>query len=208
MSTTPDRGIVYIIDDDAAVLDSVRWLLDGHDYEVACFDSAEAFLAAYDPQRISCLLVDVRMTGMSGLELQEHLCQSSSPPPLAFVTAHGDIPMAVESMKKGALDFIQKPFDEGQLTTVVDRMFDIAQAQYREQREAQKRHALIGKLTDRETQVLEEIVAGRLNKQIASDLGISIKTVEAHRSNVMNKLGAKTVADLLRIALSEQADPI
>jgi FixJ family two-component response regulator len=118
-----------------------------------------------------------------------------------FITGHGDVPMAVESMKKGALDFIQKPFNEEQLMGLVERMLETAREAFAVHQQAASREALLGKLTTRESQVLERIVAGRLNKQIADDLGISIKTVEAHRANIMEKLGANTVADLLKIAL-------
>ena len=113
--------------------------------------------------------------------------------------------MAVDTMKKGALDFIQKPFEEEQLVSIVERMLEVAKESFSESLQAASRHALISKLTTRETQVLERIVAGRLNKQIADDLGISIKTVEAHRANIMEKLNANTVADLLKIALGQSA---
>jgi FixJ family two-component response regulator len=118
-----------------------------------------------------------------------------------FITGHGDVPMAVNTMKKGAMDFIPKPFNEEELLNVVERMLDQARSAFADYQHAANREALMGKLTAREAQVLERIVAGRLNKQIADDLGISIKTVEAHRANIMEKLNANTVADLLKIAL-------
>ena len=145
------------------------------------------------------------MGGMTGLELQERLIERKSPLPIVFITGHGDVPMAVDTMKKGALDFIQKPFEEDQLVSVVERMLEVAKESFSESLQAASRHALISKLTTRESQVLERIVAGRLNKQIADDLGISIKTVEAHRANIMEKLNANTVADLLKIALGQSA---
>ena len=122
-----------------------------------------------------------------------------------FITGHGDVPMAVNTMKKGAMDFIQKPFNEEKLLGVVERMLDRARDAFSEYQQAASRDALLSKLTGREAQVLERIVAGRLNKQIADDLGISIKTVEAHRANIMEKLNANTVADLLKIALGQNA---
>ena len=170
MSLIPKKGTVYVVDDDEAVRDSLQWLLEGRDYRVRCFDSAESFLSRYDPREIACLIVDIRMGGMTGLDLQDRLLERNSPLPIVFITGHGDVPMAVNTMKKGALDFIQKPFNEEALVNLVER-----------------------------------IVAGRLNKQIADDLGISIKTVEAHRANIMEKLGANTVADLLKIALGQNA---
>ena len=205
MSLIPKKGTVYVVDDDEAVRDSLQWLLEGKDYRVRCFDSAETFLSRYDPREVACLIVDIRMDGMSGLELQDRLIERNSPLPIAFITGHGDVPLAVDTMKKGALDFIQKPFNEQQLVPLVERMLEQARANFAEHQQAASRDALLSKLTGREAQVLERIVAGRLNKQIADDLGISIKTVEAHRANIMEKLGANTVADLLKIALGSQA---
>ena len=205
MSLIPKKGTVYVVDDDEAVRDSLQWLLEGKDYRVKCFDSAEAFLSRFDPREVACLVADIRMDGMSGLELQDRLLERRSPLPIVFITGHGDVPMAVDTMKKGALDFIQKPFDEAQLDTLVERMLDKARDAFAGHQQAASRDALLAKLTGRESQVLERIVAGRLNKQIADDLGISIKTVEAHRANIMEKLGANTVADLLKIALGSNA---
>ena len=201
MSLIPKKGNIYVVDDDEAVRDSLQWLLEGKDYRVRCFDSAESFLSRYDPREVACLLVDIRMPGISGLELQDRLIERKSPLPIVFITGHGDVPMAVTTMKKGAMDFIPKPFKEEELLSVVERMLDQAREAFADYQHAANRDALMGKLTARESQVLERIVAGRLNKQIADDLGISIKTVEAHRANIMEKLNANTVADLLKIAL-------
>ncbi|UFS56981.1 response regulator transcription factor [Comamonadaceae bacterium M7527] len=202
MSLNPKKGTVYVVDDDEAVRDSLQWLLEGKDYRVRCFESAEGFLSRYDPREVACLIADIRMNGMTGLELQERLVERQSALPIVFITGHGDVPMAVDAMKKGALDFVQKPFDEAAITNLVERMLDHATEAFESLQQAASRDALLAKLTSRETQVLERIVAGRLNKQIADDLNISIKTVEAHRANIMEKLGANTVADLLKIALS------
>ena len=201
MSLIPKKGNIYVVDDDEAVRDSLQWLLEGKDYRVRCFDSAESFLSRYDPREVACLLVDIRMPGISGLELQDRLIERKSPLPIVSITGHGDVPMAVTTMKKGAMDFIPKPFKEEELLSVVERMLDQAREAFADYQHAANRDALMGKLTARESQVLERIVAGRLNKQIADDLGISIKTVEAHRANIMEKLNANTVADLLKIAL-------
>jgi FixJ family two-component response regulator len=205
MSLIPKKGTVYVVDDDEAVRDSLQWLLEGKDYRVRCFESAEVFLERYDPKEVACLIVDVRMEGMSGLDLQNRLVENHSPLPVVFITGHGDVPMAVDTMKKGAMDFIQKPFDEVKLVSLVERMLDHARQSFSVHQQAVNRDALLSKLTLRESQVLERIVAGRLNKQIADDLGISIKTVEAHRANIMEKLNANTVADLLKIALGQTA---
>ena len=205
MSMIPKRGTVYVVDDDEAVRDSLQWLLEGNDYRVRCYESAEDFLSRYDTREVACLVADIRMVGMSGMELQDKLIERRSPLPNVFITGHGDVPMVVASMKKGALDFIQKPFQEASVQSVIQKMLDKARGSFAEHQKAANRDALMSKLTTREAQVLERIVAGRLNKQIADDLGISIKTVEAHRANIMEKLNANTVADLLKIALGPTA---
>jgi len=191
MSLIPKKGTVYVVDDDEAVRDSLQWLLEGKDYRVKCFDSAESFLSRFDPREVACLIADIRMDGMSGLELQDRLLERRSPLPVVFITGHGDVPMAVTTMKKGAMDFIEKPFKEEELVSLVERMLDQARVAFSQHQEQASRDALLSRLTTREAQVLERIVAGRLNKQIADDLGISIKTVEAHRA-----LGGNTDIDV------------
>jgi FixJ family two-component response regulator len=205
MSLIPKKGTIYVVDDDEAVRDSLQWLLEGKGYRVRCFESAESFLSRYDAREVACLIVDIRMSGMTGLELQNRLLEARSPLPIVFITGHGDVPMAVDTMKKGAMDFIQKPFNEEQIVGLVERMLEHAKDTFADYQLSINRDALLSKLTLRESQVLERIVAGRLNKQIADDLGISIKTVEAHRANIMEKLSANTVADLLKIALGQNA---
>jgi FixJ family two-component response regulator len=207
MSLIPKKGTVYVVDDDEAVRDSLQWLLEGKDYRVRCYESAEAFLSRYDPREVACLIADIRMGGMNGMELQARLIERQSPLPIVFITGHGDVPMAVESMKNGAMDFVQKPFQEPQLLDLVERMLERAREAFISSQQSASREALLSKLTGRESQVLERIVAGRLNKQIADDLGISIKTVEAHRANIMEKLSANTVADLLKVALGSSPKP-
>jgi len=200
---------VFVVDDDEAIRDSLRWLLEANGYRVQCFSSAEQFLEAYRSgqyaAQIGCLILDVRMTGMTGLELQEKLIAENSTMPIIFVTGHGDVPMAVSTMKKGAMDFIEKPFDEAELRRLVERMLDKARAESADVQQQRSATERLSKLTAREHQVLERIIAGRLNKQIADDLSISIKTVEAHRANIMEKLSVNTVADLLRLALSRKS---
>jgi len=198
--------IVYVVDDDEAVRDSLTWLLESNGYTVECQSSAERFLQSLqndDKETVSCLILDVRMPGMSGLELQERLLSEAIPMPIAFITGHGDVSMAVTTMKKGAVDFIEKPFKESELKILVEKMLTRARVDYAKADTQKNTQNLLSKLTGREKQVLERIVAGRLNKQIADDLNISIKTVEAHRANIMEKLNVNTVADLLRLALSE-----
>ncbi|AZV93792.1 response regulator transcription factor [Kerstersia gyiorum] len=202
MSTPQSAGMVYIVDDDEAVRDSLRWLLEANGYRVTAFDNAEVFLSQYDPGQLAVLIADVRMPGMSGLELQEQLLARKAPIPIIFITGHGDVPMAVASMKKGAADFLEKPFNESDLRQIVGRMLEQAAERHDQVQTRRNREAMLGRLTAREQQVLERIVAGRLNKQIADDLGISIKTVEAHRANIMEKLQVTTVADLMKVALN------
>jgi FixJ family two-component response regulator len=204
MTTPQAPSTIFIVDDDEAVRDSLRWLLEANGYRVRSFDRAEEFLNAYDPEQVGVLIADVRMPGMSGLELQEELIARKAPLPIVFITGHGDVPMAVSTMKKGAVDFLEKPFNETDLRAIVARM--LRQATDRiSQAQAEKSHQeVLARLTAREQQVLERIVAGRLNKQIAGDLNISIKTVEAHRANIMEKLEVTTVADLMKIALTKE----
>jgi len=192
---------VFVVEDDEAVRDSMRWLLEGNGYHVAAFASAEEFLERVDPKSGGCLIADIRMPGMSGLELQDVLLRRGSKLPLVFVTGHGDVPMAVESMKKGAIDFIEKPFNEASLRQAVSACLEQNQESKDAAAVGRERDARLSRLTAREQQVLERIVAGRLNKQIADDLGISIKTVEAHRANIMEKLEARSMAELMKTAL-------
>jgi two-component system response regulator TtrR len=195
-------GPVFVIDDDEAVRDSIRWLLEANGFTTRTFDSAESFLdsgAADEP--VGCLLVDVRMPGLSGLALQDELQRRGCALPLVFITGHGDVPMAVDTMKKGAIDFLQKPFSDERVRTVVEQCLQRSMNDHHEFLAESDARARIDRLTTRERQVLERIVLGRLNKQIADDLGISIKTVEAHRSNIMDKLCARSMADLMRVAI-------
>src|ERR1700752_5525265 len=143
MSLIPKKGTVYVVDDDEAVRDSLQWLLEGKDYRVRCFDSAESFLSRYDPREVACLIVDIRMGGMTGLELQDRLIERRSPLPIVVITGHGDVPMAVNTMKKGAMDFIEKPFKEEELVALVERMLDQARSLFSQQQEAASRDALL-----------------------------------------------------------------
>lgn len=195
-------SMIYIVDDDEAVRDSLRWLLEANGYTVRSYAGAEEFLSAYDPDQVGVLIADVRMPGMSGLELQETLIARKAPLPIVFITGHGDVPMAVSTMKKGAVDFLEKPFNEADLRNIVAGMLNQAYERVHEAQMQRDQQAVLSRLTAREQQVLERIVAGRLNKQIAGDLNISIKTVEAHRANIMEKLEVTTVADLMKIALT------
>ena len=197
--------LVYLVDDDEAVSDSMRWLLEGNGFEVQSFPSAEAFLAAYDPEPAACLVLDVRMAGMSGIELHDELIRRGERIPLIFMTGHGDVPMAVSRMKLGAVDFLEKPFDDQHLCRAVASALQQAAAARDGHRQQDRDRQLLERLTPRERQVVDLIGQGRLNKQIADDLAISIKTVEAHRANIMEKFEVRTMADLMRRYLNARS---
>ncbi|MCK6411511.1 MAG: response regulator transcription factor [Azonexus sp.] len=194
--------IVYVVDDDEAMRDSLTWLLEGEAYRVVCFDSAEHFLLARNDEMRGCLVLDVRMPEMSGLELHEKLDALGSRLPIIFVTGHGDVPMAVTALQRGACDFIEKPFHDEDLLSRIRRALELdSELAARHERD----HALIHRieqLTQREREVMQLVVAGKLNKQIADELEISMKTVEAHRARVMEKMGVRTLAELVKAVMS------
>lgn len=195
---------IYIVDDDDAVRESLALLLTAHGKDVQTYSSALDFLDAYQTDIPSVLIVDIRMPQMSGLELQDELLRRDAPIPIIFITGHGDIPMAVSTLQKGASDFLEKPFSERELRQKIDILCAKAEQLIERHRYHTHRKTLLDRLTEREYAVLERISAGRLNKQIADDLGISIKTVEAHRANVMEKLEANTVAELMHIFIPKE----
>lgn len=179
--------LVHIIDDDDALRDSLVWLLESTGLKVASYPSAEAFLDTWSPQLSGCLILDIRMPGMSGLELHEKLNAMHSTLPVIFITGHGDVPMAVTALKKGAFDFIEKPFHDQDMLNLIEQCLERDRAENAHRRAGAEAQRRIEQLTPREHEVLDLIVAGRLNKQIADELGISIKTVEVHRARVMEK---------------------
>lgn len=192
---------VFIVDDDEAVRDSLLWLIEPEGYKVETFADPEEFLASLQWPTPAVLLLDVRMPKLSGMEVQKVLQDRGVTIPIIFITGHGDVSLAVETMKQGAVDFLEKPFNEARIKTLIDQYMEKARLLVENAKVDERLSRLYSKLTTRELQVLERIVAGRLNKQIADDLNISIKTVEAHRANIMDKLEVTTVADLLKIAL-------
>ena len=200
-------GTVYVVDDDADVRDSMRRLLESQDYRVEAFESGESFIAKYDPNAIAVLLLDQRMPGMPGTEVQDHLIARKATIPIVFLTGHGDVPMAVNALKKGAADFLQKPVKIEILLPLIAMLLNEARENRVQSERQSLNEAMLSKLTPREQQVLERITAGRLNKQIADDLGISIKTVEAHRASIMDKTNSGTVADLMRVVLGAGITP-
>ncbi|WP_374404570.1 response regulator transcription factor [Niveibacterium sp.] len=203
-SNLPEQT-VHIVDDDEALRDSLIWLLESEGYTVATYASAEDFLAAWSPALTGCLLLDVRMPGMSGLELYEKLVAQHSTLPVIFITGHGDVPMAVSALKKGAVDFIEKPFNDRDMLRLIGQCLEAERSERTQRRQDAETARRLDQLTTREREVLDLIVAGRLNKQIADDLGISIKTVEVHRARVMEKMGVSSLAELVQMVMSADA---
>jgi FixJ family two-component response regulator len=195
----PDSAVVYVIDDDEAVRDSLKLLLESVDLRCEAYASATSFLEDHDPQQHSCIVADIRMPGMSGLDLQEELGRRASTIPILFITGHGDVPMAVDAMKSGALDFIQKPFRDQDLLDRIHQALERDAGHRDDNREIAEVRRRIAKLTGRETQVMERVVKGQANKVIALDLGVSQRTVEIHRARVMQKMGARSLAELVRM---------
>jgi len=198
--------IAFIVDDDEAVRDSLALLLKASGLASRCYSSAEDFLANFDQSEYGCLVLDIRMPGMGGLELQSVLQQRNIALPIIFITAHGDIPMAVEAVRHGAVDFIQKPFDDQTLVTKVSEALNASTHQHEEELERNEVRRRVESLTARERQVMTQVVQGKANKVIASDLGVSQRTVEIHRSRVMEKMQAASLAQLVRMVLIAEAD--
>jgi len=198
---TDEEPTVFVVDDDPGVGDSIRILLRSVGLPSEAFRSGNEFLEAYDPERPGCLVLDVRMPGMSGIDLQARLQEMESTLPIIFVTAHGDVPMAVHAVKAGAVDFIQKPFRDQELLDKIQEALD-ADARIRAQRtDLVEIRGRLGSLTPRETEVLDLVVAGKPNKNIARALGISQRTVEIHRARVMEKMQVRSVSMLVQLVM-------
>lgn len=201
-SAATAEPVVFVVDDDHAARESLSWLIGSVHLRVASFASAAEFLAAYPPGQSGCLITDVRMPSLSGLDLQAELKRRGIEIPVIVVTGHGDVPMAVRAMKAGALDFVEKPFNDQVLIDLVQKAVETSLATARGQVEKRDIQARRDQLTPRERQVLEMIVAGESNKGIAHVLGISEKTVEAHRAHVMDKMQARSLAELMKLAIA------
>ncbi|MDQ7247863.1 response regulator FixJ [Dongia sedimenti] len=194
--------MVFVVDDDADVRDSLCALLESAGVASESYDSARAFLDVYQPQRSGCLIADIRMPDMDGLELQEELNRRNAALPVIVVTGHADVPLAVRAMKAGAVDLIEKPYDDALLLASVRRALAKAQSVREQAATAEAAKARIANLSARERQVLELLVAGQPNKIIAYELDISPRTVEIHRAHVMEKMEAKSLSDLVRAAIA------
>jgi two-component system response regulator FixJ len=195
--------IVYIIDDDHAMVESLSWVIESIGLKVKTHTRAQDFLEDYDPQQHGCLLLDVRMPGMSGPELQSKLNEHGSPTlPIIFISGHGDVPLAVRVMKAGAIDFLTKPFNDQVLIESINKALRTDKANREKRQESAQARAKFALLSPREVQVLQGIVAGKPNKVISAELTISLKTVEAHRASVMKKMGVKSVPELVKLVLT------
>ena len=193
--------IVFIVDDDASVRDSLRWLIESVQLKVQCFATAKEFLDGYRNQQTGCVVLDVRMPGLSGLDLQEELRRKGFVLPIIIITGHADVPMAVRAFKSGVFDFIEKPFNDQHLIDRIHQAIEKSRSQkvnIQRRKEARDR---LQKLSGREIQVLDCIVSGCSNKTMARELDISVKTIETHRANLMSKMQAGSVSELVRVAL-------
>jgi len=197
---------VYVVDDDQAVRDALQLLLRSVKIESQVFASGQDFLAALDGDARGCVLLDIRMPGMSGMDVQEEMNQRGAGLTVIFLTGHGDIPMAVQAMQEGAFDFVQKPFRDQDLLDTIRRALERSEAHHEQREQVDEIRTRLGILTPRESEVLEKVVVGKSNKVIASDLGLSTRTVEIHRSRVMEKMQADSLAHLVRMYVAVEGE--
>jgi RNA polymerase sigma factor (sigma-70 family) len=197
---TPGEATVFVVDDDTSIRTALKRLIKSLGFKVKTFDSAQAFLKNGPHDGPACLVLDVRMPEMSGIELQEQLTNTGLGMPIIFITGHGNIPMSVNAMKAGAVDFIEKPFEDQKLIDAINTAIKKNKKFRTEQAEIKDLQQRVDSLTPREHEVFILVVSGMLNKQIAFDLGMSEKTVKVHRARVMDKMKAKSLADLVRMA--------
>jgi FixJ family two-component response regulator len=195
-----DKGIVFVIDDDPSMRRSLEGLLRSVGHEVRLFSSAPEFLQAVRSDAPGCLVLDVRLPGMSGLAFQQELTKAGFALPVIFITGHGDVPMTVRAMKAGAIEFLTKPFDDQVLLDAIHAALERDRARRRDDASQAALRTHYSELTDRERQVMGHVVAGWVNKRIAAELGLSVVTVKVHRGQVMRKMQAKSVAELVRMA--------
>jgi two-component system response regulator TtrR len=202
------KPVIHVVDDDEAMRDSLAWLLDGERYAVHTYPSGEDFLARHAAPAAgapACVILDIRMPGISGVEVHEQLARRGAATPVIFVTGHGDVPMAVEAIKRGAFDFIEKPFSETKLMAIIERALEEDARQAGAGATQSGIAQRLAKLSPREKEVLDLVIAGKMNKTIADAMNISIKTVEAHRAKVMDKMGAKSLAELVQLVMQAKA---
>ena len=195
------KGHVYVIDDDEAMRDSLNFLLDSSGFGVTLFDDAQGFLDALPGLAFGCVVSDIRMPGLDGIELLKRMKARHSPFPILIMTGHGDVPLAVEAMKLGAVDFLEKPFEDDRLTTMIESAIRQAEPDAKNEAIAQDVSARVASLSPRERQVMEGLIAGLSNKLIARDYDISPRTIEVYRANVMTKMQAGSLSELVRLAM-------
>lgn len=203
---TEQTATVYIVDDDDAIRDSLRLLMRSVGLASRCFASALEFIEAYEPAAHSCLVADIRMPGLSGLELQAELNERQARIPLIFITGHGDVPMAVKAMRAGAVDFVQKPFRDQDLLDCIHKALQLDNGARQTELELRTLRERMAGLTPRESEVMRKVVKGCANKVVASDLGVSQRTVELHRARVMKKMGVRSLAELVRLVARADGD--
>jgi len=197
----PDRGKVYVIDDDEAMRDSLNFLLDSADFSVTLFETAIRFLEALPGLEFGCVVSDVRMPGMDGIELLKRMKAGQSGFPIVIMTGHGDVPLAVEAMKLGAVDFLEKPFEDDRLIGMIEAAIRQAEPAARSEALTLDIAARIATLSPRERQVMDGLIAGLSNKLIAREYDISPRTIEVYRANVMTKMQANSLSELVRLAM-------
>ena len=205
--TSLKTGVIYIVDDDEDSLDSLTWLLESTGFKASPHKSAERFLLALqnaDPTTPACALLDHRLPGITGLQLHQQLIDQGFQLPVAFITGYADVPLAVQALKQGAQDFLEKPFKEDQIFDLVTNMLNKAYVDYQKSQEMNAIRKKIKTLTKREHEVLDCLTRGCTNKEVGQNLSISLKTVEAHRANVMDKLGVNRAATLLKLSITNQ----
>jgi FixJ family two-component response regulator len=195
------KPTIHVVDDDQAVRESIEWLIESVGLSIRTYGSAHEFLDNYTEDSLGCLILDVRMPGISGLDLQHILIDRGIDLPIVFVTGHGDVPMAVRALKNGAVDFIEKPFNDQVLLDTIQSAVQKHRNRLKQRAELENLQARYENLTTREQEVMDRVVTGKPNRDVGEELGISVKTVEVHRAKVMEKMQARSIADLVKMAM-------
>lgn len=192
------NGPVYLVDDDDAIIDSISFLMEGYGYTLISFTNGDSFLSEVDLNQAGCVILDARMPGLTGPQIQLLLSDAKSPLSVIFLTGHGDVPMAVDAFKNGAFDFFQKPVQGSLLSQAIEKGLVHSQSQFQQL----SNQVLINNLSDRETQIFQLIIAGNTNKQMSNQLCVAIRTIEVHRAKLMTKLGVSNLAELVKLGPS------
>lgn len=201
VSTIMKQATIHVVDDDQAVRESIEWLIESVGLNIRTYASANEFLENYTEDSLGCLILDVRMPGISGLDLQHILTERGIDLSVVFVTGHGDVPMAVRALKNGAVDFIEKPFNDQLLLDTIQSAVQKHSQRLKQRAELENLQTRYDNLTTREQEVMDRVVTGKPNRDVGGELGISVKTVEVHRAKVMEKMRARSIADLVKMAM-------